>query len=110
MPMRTYTHTSTTSIPGNWALRPSRLRLSYVIQNPSSGVTQYLVNNASDTTSDGAILNTSDKMSARWDVDGYEVVNKAVGFIVASGTGDLKITETLARDLETFKKITGIER
>ena len=110
MPMRTFTHTSNTTVAGNFALRASTLRLSYVIQNPTSGSTQYLINNAEDTVSDGLILNAGDKMSARWDVDGYEVVNRGVGFIVSSGTADLKITETLAKDEATYKKITGIER
>jgi hypothetical protein len=110
MPMRTYTHTSTTTVSGNFAIRPSTLRLSYVVQNPSSGSTQYLINNGADTVDDGMVLDAGDKMSARWDVDGFEVVNRAVGFIVSTGTADLKITETLALNESNFRKITRIER
>jgi hypothetical protein len=109
LPIRTYTHTTTTNSAGNPAIRPHTRRLSWIIQNPSSGSTQYLVNNSGDTTSEGLILTTGSTLKSNWFDDSGLNTNRSVSFIVSTGTAELKIIETLADTQEEYdRKITGV--
>jgi len=106
MAIRTFTHTVTTTSSGNYALRPSTVRLSYLIQNPSSASTVYLVNNNTDTTADGLILDTGATMKSNWFDDGWENTNRGLAFIIGTGTSEIKVTETIADSQEIFNRIT----
>ena len=106
MAVKTFTHTVTTTSSGNYALSPSTVRLSWLVQNPTSGSTVYLVTNSTQTTSDGLILNAGDTLKSNWFDDGWENVNRGLAFIIGSGTSDIKITETIADSQEIFNRIT----
>jgi len=104
--MKTFSHTVTTDVSGNFALRPSTVRLAYLIQNPSSGSTVYLVNNNTQTTADGLILNAGSTFKSNWFDDGWENTNRAIGFIIDTGTSIIKVTETIADSQPIFDRIT----
>ena len=108
MPVRTYTHTSTTE-GNNQCLRNETKRLSWIVQNPSSGSTQYLVNTASDTSSTGLVFNAGDTLRMNWFDDGENVNNRVV-FITSTGTADLKVVETLAESQAEYTAITKDRR
>jgi hypothetical protein len=104
LPVRTFTHTSTTA-GNNPCLRNETKRLSWIVQNPASESTQYLVNTASDTTNTGLIFNAGDTMRMNWFDDGNNVNHRLV-FITSTGTADLKVVETLAENQEEYDRIT----
>ena len=90
-------------------MRNETKRLSWIVQNPSSGSTQYLVNTASDTSSTGLVFNAGDTLRMNWFDDGENVNNRVV-FITGSGTADLKVVETLAESQAEYNAITKDRR
>ena len=105
MAIKTFTHTVTTESSGNYALLPSTVRLSWLVQNPASGDTVYQITNNTQTISDGLILVAGATLRSNWFDDGWENVNRGLVFI-GSGSSDIKITETIADSQEIFNRIT----
>lgn len=108
MPIHTYQTTVTTSISD--VVKPSNIRLSYIVQVPAGETTIYQVNALGETSSDGAELRAGERLAFNWRDDGFEVVNGACRFLTSSSTSDIRVIETLAKNRDEFLRITQGER
>lgn len=108
MPSVSFSKTVTTDVTD--VLRPSNLRLSFVIIVPSGETTIYQVNNSSETTTQGAPLTAVEKVSMDWTKEGYEVVNGAFRYRTAAGSSDIRVIENIAKSRAEFIRITQGER
>lgn len=110
MPTHTYNIEVTTSGKDNDTVRNSNLRLSYLVQCLSGENAVYIVNNSADDVSKGAVLTSGKDYGMNWRDDGFENVNQKLVLKTSTGVSDVRVIETLAKNRESFLRITQGER